>query len=196
MAELYPTQSALDVPIDGHYELAVRSQAGAENLLRELGALAELETAVLAHCEEFRPNPPYRPQLIKELLKPHAWLPEVRVPPYDPAQDDVLTVNERYDLLKFFDADDGRLGVAVEIDNWMVHRDLLKFRRGLARGQIAVGVILQPDYSTTYYCWEHVRHLNEPLFGDLPVVYCCPRGPGLKEPPVRKKTRYRPYLFP
>ena len=67
-------------------------------LLGDLGALAELESAVLAHCEEYRPNPPYRPQLVKKRLAPDGWLPEVRVPPYDPAQDEVLTVNERYDL--------------------------------------------------------------------------------------------------
>lgn len=196
MAELYPQEGLLVMPTDGQYELTVRSQADAERRLKELGALAELETAVLAHCEACRPSPPYRPQLIKKLLEPDGWLPEVRVPPYDAAHDDALTVNERYDLLKFFEVGGGRVGVAVEMNNWMVHRDLLKFRRGLARGQIVVGVVLQPDYSTTHYCWEHVRHLNEPLFGDLPVAFCCPRGPGLKEPTPRKKTKYRPYLFP
>jgi hypothetical protein len=196
MTDLHPPEAVHDPPNSGRYELVVRSQAGAESLLRSLGALAEIERAVVGHCEGFRPAPPYRPQLIKKLLEPHGWLPEVRVPPYDPVHDDALTINERYDLLKFFDVEGGRVGVAVEMNNWMVHRDLLKFRRGLARGQIAVGVILQPDYATTYYCWEHFRHLNEPLFGDLPVAYCCPRGPGLKEPPARKKVKYRPYLFP
>jgi hypothetical protein len=32
------------------YEVVIRSQAGAEELLRELGALEEIEQATLAHC--------------------------------------------------------------------------------------------------------------------------------------------------
>jgi hypothetical protein len=38
-------------------------------------------------------------------------------------------------MLKFFEQRGREVGVAIEMDNWMVHRDLLKFRRGLHRGQ-------------------------------------------------------------
>jgi hypothetical protein len=38
------------VPVS-RYEVVVRSQAGAEDLLRTLGALDEIEEAVRAHCE-------------------------------------------------------------------------------------------------------------------------------------------------
>ena len=113
--------------------LAVRSQAGAEEILHDLGALDEIRDAVLGHCEEYRPAPPYKPQLLKERLKRHGWIPEVRVPPFNPKLDD-LPIYERYDMLKFFPRDGGEVGVAIEMDNWMVHRDLLKFRRGFKRG--------------------------------------------------------------
>jgi hypothetical protein len=103
---------------------------------------------------------------------------EVRVPPFTSEYDD-MAINERHDALKLFDVDGNRqVGVAIEMDNWMVHRDLLKFRRGVHRGQIVAAVIIQPNYRETHYCYEHFRHINEPLFGDLPVVYGCPRGPG------------------
>lgn len=177
------------------YELAMRTQAGALEILDELGALDEIQDAVLGHCEQHRPAPPYKPQLLKERLKQYGWIPEPRVPPFDPDLDD-RSINERYDALKFFSADGGEIGVAVEMDNWMVHRDLLKFRRGFKRGQIAVGVIIQPNYRETHYCFEHFRHLNEPLFGEIPVLYCCPRGPGLTEPPVRPNRNYGTFLMP
>jgi hypothetical protein len=77
-----------------------------------------------------------------------------------------------------------------------VHRDLLNFRRGFERGQIAVGVIIQPNYRETYYCFEHFRYLNEPLCGESPILYCCPRGPGLTEPSERKNRNYGPCLMP
>jgi hypothetical protein len=179
------------------YEFAVRSQAGAEGVLRELGALDEIREAVLGHCEQYRRArlaPPYQPQLLKERLQPYGWIPEVRVPPLNPKLDD-RPIYERYDMLKFFLRDGGEVGVAIEMDNWMVHRDLLKFRRGFERGQIAVGVIIQPNYYNTHYCYEHFRPLNEPLFGEIPILYCCPRGPGLKEPTVRKR-RGKPFLMP
>jgi hypothetical protein len=176
------------------YEIAVRSQAGAEELLRKLGALDEICDAVLGHCEQSRPAPLYRPQLLKERLKEHGWIPEVRVPPYSPEHDG-MPINERYDAFKFFEADEREVGVAIEMDNWMVHRDLLKFRRGFNRGQIAVGVVIQPNYHETHYCYEHFVPLNEPLFGEIPVLYCCPRGPGLKEPRERS-TRGKPFLMP
>jgi hypothetical protein len=176
------------------YELAVRSQAGAEEILSKLGALEEIRQAALGHCEEHRPEPPYKPQLLKERLKQHGWIPEVRVPPFSPEHDG-KSINERYDMLKFFETRSGEVGVAIEMDNWMVHRDLLKFRRGFERGQIAAGVVIQPDYYDTHYCYEHFLALNEPLFGEIPVVYCCPRGPGLREPPVRSR-KYGPFLMP
>jgi hypothetical protein len=118
----------------------------------------------------------------------------VRVPPFSPEQD-VKAINERYDMLKFFDVASAEVGVAIEMDNWMVHRDLLKFRRGVERGQIVAGIVIQPDYYDTHYCFEHFLYVNEPLFGELPVVYCCPRGPGLREPKVRTR-KYGPYLMP
>jgi hypothetical protein len=176
------------------YELAVRSQAGAEELLKKLGALDEIRDAVLAHCEEYRPTPPYKPQLLKSRLNDQGWISEVRVPPYS-SRLDGKPINERYDMLKFFVLGGREVGVAIEMDNWMVHRDLLKFRRGFRRGQIAAGVIIQPDYGETHYCFEHFRPLNEPLFGKIPIVYCCPRGPGLKEPTVRR-TQGKPFLMP
>jgi hypothetical protein len=118
------------------------------------------------------------------------------VPPYDPDFDDKLRINERYAALKFFDTPHGQVGVALEMEGWDILNDLLKFRRGVARGQIEIGVILQPFYADMYYCFEHMRHLNEPLFGDIPILFCCPRGPGLKEPAKVRSVTYQPYLMP
>jgi hypothetical protein len=196
MLEAYPREPMDVVSPDGHYELAVRSQAGAEERLRELGALEEIEQAVLAHCEEHRPAPPYKPQLIKDRLEPLGWRREVRVPPYDPALDDKLTINERYDIFKFFQTPSREIGVAVEMEGWEIQNDLLKFRRGFERGQIEIGVLLQPFYYDMYYCFEHMRYLNEPLFGHIPVLFCCPRGPGLKEPARVRRVRYGDFLMP
>jgi hypothetical protein len=194
-AERYPRDAPFPAYSDGDaYELAVRTQAGAQELLTRLGALAEIQKAVLAHCEQHRPAPLYRPQMLKDLLERDGWIREVRVPPFR-AELDGQPINERYDMLKFFEDGGREVGVAIEMDNWMVHRDLLKFRRGLHRGQIVAGVIIQPNYRETHYCFEHFRHLNEPLFGEIPVLYCCPRGPGLEEPPVRR-TRGKPFLMP
>ncbi len=193
--ELYPYHPPVPPFAESDpYELAIRSQAGAEQILRRLGALDEICDAVLGHCEEYRAAPPYKPQLLKERLRTHGWIPEVRVPPFSP-EFDSRPINERYDVFKFFKANGDEVGVAIEMDNWMVHRDLLKYRRGFERGQIAVGVVIQPNYRETYYCYEHFRPLNEPLFGEIPVLYCCPRGPGLREPPVRS-TRGKPFLMP
>jgi hypothetical protein len=50
MPEVYPHEPMGAIPDAGHYELVVRSQAGAEQRLRELGALDEIERSVLAHC--------------------------------------------------------------------------------------------------------------------------------------------------
>src|SRR5262245_28175129 len=97
------------------YELVARSQAGAEDLLRELGALGELKEAVLGHCEANRPSPLYKPQEYKKRLAVHGWIPEARVPPYSPEHDD-LRINERYDALKFFERDQEQVGVALEME--------------------------------------------------------------------------------
>jgi hypothetical protein len=193
--EHYPYEPPVPpfAPTDS-YELAVRSQAGAVEILQELGALDEIRKAVLDHCEEHRPAPPYSPQLLKARLNATAWISEVRVPPYRPSLDG-RPMNERYDMLKFFALGGREVGIAIEMDNWMVHRDLLKFRRGFKRGQIAAGVIIQPNYGETHYCFEHFRLMNQPLFGKIPVLYCCPRGPGLKEPAVRR-SQGKPFLMP
>ena len=82
------------------------------------------------------------------------------------------------------------------MEGWEIYNDLLKFRRGHARGQIAAGVILQPDYATLHYCFEHMRHLNEPLVGHIPILFVCARGPGLKEPVSRKLRQFSPYPMP
>jgi hypothetical protein len=167
------------------YEVVVRSQAGAEELLRTLGALAEIESAILEHCAAHEPEPPYLPQEYKRRLAPLGWVPEVRVPPYS-ADHDSLVINERYDAFKFFDLAGDEVGVAIEMEGWAINNDLLKFRRGFYRGQIAAGVLLQPNYYDLYYCYEHKRHLNEPLFSKIPIAFICPRGPGLKEPTAVK----------
>src|SRR5262245_50925857 len=83
------------------YELVFRSQAGAEDLLRDLGAISEIEQALLTHCEANRPEPLYKPQEYKKGLAIHGWIPEARVPPYLPEHDN-LPINQRYDALKFF----------------------------------------------------------------------------------------------
>jgi|SRR5581483_3432571 len=177
------------------YELVVRSQAGAEQLLRDLGALAEIEEAVLGHCEAYRPEPPYKPQEYKKRLAAHGWLPEVRVPPYSPTHDN-LPINERYDALKFFEVAGEEVGVAIEMEDWEIYNDLLKFRRGYERGQIGAGVILQPHYATLRYCYEHMLNLNEPFVGHIPILFVCARGPGLKEPVQPKSRTFSPYLMP
>lgn len=117
------------------------------------------------------------------------------MPPYSHERDD-LPINERYDALKFFDRDGEEVGVALEIEDWEIYNDLLKFRRGHARGQIVAGVILQPHYATLRYCFEHMRHLNEPLIGHIPILFICPRGPGLNESAEPNKRTFSPYRFP
>jgi hypothetical protein len=174
----------------------VRSQGRAEELLRSLGALQEIETAILAHCTANHPMPPpYRPQAYKDQLAVFGWLREVRVPPYT-ADDDQLPINERYDAFKFFGAADREVGVALEMEGWQINDALLKFRRGHHRGQIVAGVLLQPDFFDLDYCFKHKRHLNEPLVGAIPIAFVCPRGPGLREPGETKAPHYGPYLMP
>lgn len=177
------------------YEVVVRAQANADSLLRDLGALQEIEQAILSHCAATKPTPPYKPQEYKRLLAEHGWMPEMRVPPFDPARDG-LVINERYDALKFFSRDGEEFGVAIEMEGWEIYNDLLKFRRGHQRGQIVAGVILQPDYATLRYCFEHMRHVNEPLVGHVPIAWVCPRGPGLKEPKESKTRTFAPYRMP
>jgi hypothetical protein len=177
------------------YEVVVCSQAGAEPLLHDLGALAEIEEAILAHCAATEPTPPYRPEEYKRLLEQQGWRREVRVPPFHPKHDG-LRINERYDAMKLFTDADREVGVAIEMEGWEINNDLLKFRRGIERGQIVAGVILQPDYATLHYSYEHSRHVHEPLFGDIPIAFVCPRGPGLEEPTEQTKRTFAPYLMP
>jgi hypothetical protein len=160
------------------YSLLTRSQAGAEELLERVGALAEIRRAVVAHCEAHPPAPPYKPQEIKRRLVPFGWKPEMRVPTYAPAWDH-LRGNERYDLCKRFELDGESVGVAIEIERWEIQNDLLKFRRGHHRGIIAAGVLLHDGPTNLAYCFEHLRHVSEPLFGHLPILFCAPTGPGL-----------------
>jgi len=129
------------------YRLLYKDQAGARKVLSRCGALREIRNAVLAHCAAHAPSPPYKPQEIKKRLRPMGWIPEVRVPPFDPRHDK-LPINDRYDLWKPFDLDDKRVGVAIEMERWEVWNDLLKFRRGMQRGQSAVGVILHDHPQT------------------------------------------------
>ncbi len=75
----------------------------------------------------------------------------MRVPPFGPQYDN-LPINDRYDLWKSFELDGGaRIGVAIEMERWEVWTDLLKFRRGIQRHQIAVGVILHDNPANLYY---------------------------------------------
>jgi hypothetical protein len=182
-------------PTGAEYELAVRDHGEAGELLERVGALAEIRDAVISHCEATAPRPTYKPQAIKALLAKCGWVPEVRVPPYDSKHDD-LPINERYDLYKVFDDTEAKVGVAIEIEKWEVWTDLLKFRRGLHRGQIAAGVILHDNPENLAYVFEHLRLLSEPLFGELPVVYCAPSGPGLDNPVPSSNLVYRPFVMP
>lgn len=161
------------------YSFDIRGQAGAEALLDELGALQEIRDAVVAHCEAHAPAPPYKPQEIKRRLAAAGWQPEKRVPSFSPDWDH-LRGNERYDLYKGFQRPHGSdAGVAIEIERWEIQNDLLKFRRGFARGLVVAGVILHDGPGHLRYCFEHLRHVNEPLFSDLPILFCAPSGPGL-----------------
>jgi hypothetical protein len=160
------------------YTLSTRSQNGAEELLDRLGALAEIRAAVIAHCDANAPAPLYKPQEIKRRLGPLGWRPELRVPAYSPDWDH-LRGNERYDLCKQFDEDGETAGVAIEIEKWEIQNDLLKFRRGVQRGMIAAGVILHDGPRHLDYCFEHLRHVSEPLFGHIPILFCAPAGPGV-----------------
>jgi hypothetical protein len=42
--------------------------------------MEEIAGAVIAHCEQFRPEPPYKPELLKERLEAQGWIREARVP--------------------------------------------------------------------------------------------------------------------
>ncbi len=177
------------------YELIVGEQAGARDLLVRIGALEEIEIAVIAHCQATAPNPTYRPQAIKRLLGQHGWIPEVRVPPYDERYDD-LPINDRYDLYKVFDDDSKRIGIAIEIERWEVWTDLLKFRRGIHRGQIVAGVVVHDNPESLTYVFDHLRLVSEPLFGDLPILFAAPSGKGLQGPCSPAPKKYKPYLMP
>lgn len=177
------------------FELAYESQAGAEEILTQLGAVGELRDAVLQHCRETAPAPPYRPQRIKQLMKPSGWVPEVRVPPLMQAYD-TLPVNDRYDLWKTFCAGGGSIGVGLEIERWAIWTDLLKFRRGLARGQIAAAIILHDNPANLRYVYEHLRLMADPLFADIPILFAAPKGGDLPQTYNATKSKYRPYRMP
>jgi hypothetical protein len=177
------------------YQLRVEDQASAVGLLTTIGALAEIEHAVVSHCTDYAPEPPYSPQEIKKRLAPSGWVPEVRVPPFDPQYDE-LPINERYDMWKPFELAGERIGVAIEMERWEVWNDLLKFRRGIERGQIAVGVILHDNPESLSYVYNHLRLISEPLFGLLPVAFVAPEGEGLKEPSETPIREYAPYHMP
>jgi hypothetical protein len=106
-------------------------------------------------------------------------------------------INDRYDAWKAFDLGNRPVGVAVEIEHWEINNDLLKFRRGRARGQIVVGVIIHGDPSEVAYAYEHCLRVAEPLWEGLAVLLCSPEGPGLPAyglPPAKPKT-YAPYRY-
>lgn len=177
------------------YRLRVEDQGGAADILRRIGALTEIEQAVVTHCKEHTPKPPYRPQEIKKRLAP-SWRPEVRVPPFEPQYDD-LPINDRYDLWKSFELDGGtQIGVAIEMERWEVWTDLLKFRRGIQRRQIAVGVILHDNPANLHYVYHHLRLISEPLFSALPVMFAAPEGEGLETAAPPSSRRFAPYRMP
>lgn len=182
-------------PTQQPYGLRIRDQAGALTLLEELGAIQEIFQAVTGHCEEFRPSPPYRPELLKARLEAFDWIREPRVPPPSPDLDE-LPINDRFDALKFFGDSDHEVGVAIEIEGWEINNDFLKFWRAHTRGQIAVGVIIQPDPATLHYCFDQMRLLTEPLFGQLPIVFIAPDGEGLKQHSPPKPKKLKPFPMP
>ncbi len=95
------------------------------------------------------------------------------MPPFGPQYDN-LPINDRYDLWKSFELDGGaRIGVAIEMERWEVWTDLLKFRRGIQRHQIAVGVILHDNPANLYYVYHHLRLISEPLLARYRS--CSPR---------------------
>jgi hypothetical protein len=179
------------------YRLCFRDHAGAVDLLRELGAFAEIEAAILRHCDDSAPDAPlYKPESIKKHLKADGWLGEVRVPPMTADHDD-RPINDRYDAWKAFPRGDGRVGVGVEIEHWEINNDLLKFRRGLARGQIIAGVIIHADPSEVAYAFEHSLRVAEPLWAGLPVLFCSAEGPGLPEYGLSASSpKYASFVYP
>jgi hypothetical protein len=183
-------------PTQQPYGLIVREQSDALHILEDLSAMEEIASAVIAHCEQFRPEPPYKPELLKERLEAQGWMREARVPP--PSGNlDQLPINDRYDALKFFRTTAGdATGVAVEIESWEINNDLIKFWRGHTRGQIAVGVLIQPDPGTVRYCFDQMRLLTEPLFGHVPIAFLGPDGPGLRQTISGKPRAYQPFPMP
>jgi hypothetical protein len=98
-------------------------------------------------------------------------------------------MNDRYDAWKAFWHKDQTVGVGLEIEHWEINNDLLKFRRGQKRGQIAVGVIVHANPAEVAYAYHHVLRMTEPLWACLLILFCSPDGPGLppydKPPPGR-----------
>jgi hypothetical protein len=113
------------------------------------------------------------------------------VPPLNPAYDP-LPVNDRYDLWKAFDAEGETVGTGLEIEKWEVWNDLLKFRRGFDRGQIAAGIILRDNPANLRYVFDHLRLMTDAMFADVSILYAAPKGGGLPRttpPPLAHTAR-------
>jgi hypothetical protein len=111
---------------------------------------------------------------------------------------DTRRINDRYDAWKAFHHEGRAVGVALEIERWQINNDLLKFVRGQARQQMAVGVILHADPAEVAYSYEHSIRMAAPLWQELPLVLCSPDGPGLPPYglPVVKASQQRPFRYP
>jgi hypothetical protein len=167
------------VQAENEFSFLCRDQAGGERILHQLGALAEIEEAVVEHYASLR-EPAYKPELQKQPFRDRGWTTEKRVPPFSPTWD-FLRIGDRYDIFKEFELSGQVFGVAIEMERWEIHQDLLRFRRGFERGLIGCGVILTEGPGCLAYIYDHARHLSEPLFGSIPVLYCAPDGPGLPQ---------------
>jgi hypothetical protein len=65
----------------------------ARERLDELGALREIEHAVLSHCEEHTRSLHISRSSSRNVSRQMGWRPEVPVPPYDPAFDETLRIS-------------------------------------------------------------------------------------------------------
>jgi hypothetical protein len=69
-----PTHGQTVLPAKEPYRLCLRSHCGAQSLLEHVGALAEIETAIMAHCLASAPEAPrYAPQAVKAELRKLGW---------------------------------------------------------------------------------------------------------------------------
>ena len=86
--------------------------------------------------------------------------------------------------------------MAIEVERWEVAGDLLKFRRGIERGQIIVGVVLHDCPDTLEYVYQHVRLISGPLLSEIPVAFVAPEGEGLAEPRPPTQRHFARYPMP